>query len=253
MWHRVAPQLVGKYNIIVPDIRGYGASSKPTSVANYAKSAMAKDMVTLMKKLGHETFFVCAHDRGARIAHKMLVDYPDVVRKAIILDICPTLAMYEATSFEFAKACFHWYFLIQPAPLPETLINATPRKFADLYMGGREGHTLEIFDKACYEKYAALFENPDGVHAMCNDYRAAATLDLDEQTADLAEGRLIRTPLRVIWGKKSHIEKCFDGLKEWQAVADKNVLVEGYSVDSGHYIPEETPDEVVKAILEFCV
>ncbi|OAQ65961.1 epoxide hydrolase-like protein [Pochonia chlamydosporia 170] len=253
IWHRIVPQLTTKYNLIIPDIRGYGESSKPPSVAAYSKSTMAKDMISVMNHLNHKTFFVCAHDRGARVAHKLLVDHPTHVRKAILLDICPTLSMYEATSQDFATAYFHWFFLIQPAPLPETLISATPRKFADLYMGGRGGKRLEIFDKACYEEYAKLFEDEDTVHAMCNDYRAAATVDLDEQRADLKEGRLIKSPVRIIWGKKGIIEKCFDAMTEWKKVVDEGVVIDGYSVDCGHYIPEEAPGDVVKAINEFLV
>ncbi|TWU77279.1 hypothetical protein ED733_003755 [Metarhizium rileyi] len=253
IWHRIAPQLTTTYKLIIPDLRGYGESSKPPSVAAYAKSAMAKDMIILMNHLNHKTFFVCAHDRGARLAHKLLVDHPDHVRKAILLDICPTLAMYEATSQEFATAYFHWFFLIQPAPLPETLLSATPRRFAELYMGGISEKRQEIFDEACFEEYARLFENEDTVHAMCNDYRAAATVDLDEQRADMKEGRLIKSPVRIIWGRKGVIERCFDAMAEWTKVVKKGVVLDGYSVDSGHYIPEEAPDDVVKAIREFLV
>ncbi|KAG8410019.1 hypothetical protein J3458_019090 [Metarhizium acridum] len=253
MWHRIVPHLTTTYNLIIPDLRGYGESSKPPSIAAYAKSAMAKDMIALMNHLNHETFFVCTHDHGARVAHKLLVDYPIHVRKAILLDICPTLSMYEATSQEFATAYFHWFFLIQPAPLPETLISATPRKFAELYMGGKDGKRLDVFDEACYEEYVKLFEDEDTVHAMCNDYRAAATVDLDEQMADLEGGRLIKSHVRIIWGKKGIIEKCFDAMAEWRKVVDEGVAVDGYSVDSGHYIPEEAPGDVVKAVCEFFV
>lgn len=253
IWHRIVPHLTTTYNLIIPDLRGYGESSKPPSVAAYAKSAMAKDMMALMNHLGHKTFFVCAHDRGARVAHKLLVDYPNHVRKAILLDICPTLSMYQATSQEFATAYFHWFFLIQPAPLPETLISATPRKFAELCMGGKDGKGLDIFDTACYEEYVKLFEDEDTVHAICNDYRAAATVDLDEQRADLEKGRLIKAPVRIIWGKKGVIEKCFDAMAEWRKVVGEGVVLDGYSVDSGHYIPEEAPDDVVKAVCEFFV
>ena len=252
IWHRVAPELVAKYNVIIPDIRGYGASSKPPNISSYSKTKMAKDMAVLMEKLGFKSFYVCGHDRGARVAHKLAVDWPDRVQKMILLDICPTLAMYEGTNFSFAKAYFHWFFLIQDAPLPETLISSTPRHFAELYMGGRSGHRLDIFDAACFEEYAALFEDEATVHAMCNDYRAAASFDMDEQKADLAAGRLIRCPVRAIWGGKGVVAKNFDAVKEWQAVSHNAALVEGYSADCGHYIPEEKPNDVVKAILEFC-
>ncbi|WYZ43454.1 hypothetical protein EsH8_VI_001153 [Colletotrichum jinshuiense] len=255
IWHRVAERVVDRYTVIAIDIRGYGESSKPEDEASYAKSAMARDCVSVMDHLGYtkKSFFVCAHDRGARVAHKLCVDFPDRVRKAIFLDICPTLVMYKTTDFDFAKAYFHWFLLIQPAPLPENSISATPRQFAELFMGGRQPKGLDIFDKDNFEYYASVLENPAAVHAMCNDYRASATLDLEEAEADLKAGRLIQSPLLVLWGKHGVIEKCFDAVKTWQDVTSKDVSVEGHSVESGHYIPEQVPDDVVQAITEFFV
>ncbi|KAK1975152.1 Alpha/Beta hydrolase protein [Colletotrichum cereale] len=255
MWHLVAEQVVAQYTVILIDIRGYGKSSKPGDVASYAKSAMARDCVSVMDDLGYanKPFFVCAHDRGARVAHKLCVDFPDRVRKAIFLDISPTLVMYKTTDFEFAKAYFHWFFLIQQEPLPENLINASPRQFLELFMGGRQPKALEIFDKDNFEYYASVMEQPAAVHSMCNDYRASATLDLEEAEADLEAGRLIRSPLMVLWGKHGVIEKCFEAVKDWQEVTSKDVSVKGSSVDSGHYIPEQAPEVVVKAITEFFV
>ncbi|KAF9878261.1 alpha beta hydrolase fold protein [Colletotrichum karsti] len=255
IWHRVAPQVVDRYTVVIIDIRGYGASSKPGDVTSYAKSAMARDCISVMDQLGYEKkpFFVCAHDRGARVAHKLAVDFPDRVRRSIFLDIAPTLVMYKTTDFEFAKAYFHWFFLIQQEPLPETLISAAPRKFAELFMGGRQPKALEIFEKENFEYYASVMEDPDAVHAMCNDYRASATLDLEESEADIEAGRQIQSPLMVLWGKYGVIEKCFDAVKEWQNVSSDSVSVKGRSVESGHYIPEHAPDDVVKAITEFFV
>lgn len=252
IWHRVAPRILDKYTLILIDIRGYGKSSKPEGVSAYAKSAMARDCIDVMDALGHtDSFFVCAHDRGARVAHKLAVDYPDRVRKLILLDICPTLAMYAKTDFDFAKAYFHWFFLIQKEPLPETLINAKPRELAEMFMGGRQGDGLSIFEPECFELYAKNLEDPATVHAMCNDYRAGATLDLDEARDDLKNGRKIRSPLLVLWGAHGVIEKCFDAIQEWKDVTEDGVSVEGRSVESGHYIPEQNPDEVVSAILQF--
>lgn len=248
-WHYIAPQLLHKYTIVIPDLRGYGESSKPDPVSAYAKSAMARDCIAVMDQLGFGSFFVCAHDRGARVAHKLLVDHPDRVRSAILLDICPTLAMYSATSFDFAKHYFHWFFLIQEAPLPETLVSGSARKVADAFLGGAQ----PWFEQGVYEHYVKSLEDPDTIHGMCNDYRAGATLDLDEARDDLSNNRLIRCPLRVIWGNRGVIEKCFDALKEWRAVTDKDFEVDGYSLDSGHFIPEEAPDKVVAAVLEFLV
>lgn len=251
IWHRVAPQLLDKYTLILIDIRGYGQSSKPEDVSAYAKSAMARDCIDVMDSLGFTDFYVCAHDRGARVAHKLCVDYPDRVRKVILLDICPTLSMFTQTDFDFAKAYFHWFFLIQDAPLPEMMISGRSRHFAELFMGGRQKEGLKLFDPTCFDFYAKSLEDEATVHAMCNDYRASATLDLDEAREDLKQGRKIRSPLLVLWGKHGVIEKCFDAVKEWKDVTEPGVPVEGHSVESGHYIPEHAPGEVVSAVLKF--
>lgn len=251
IWHRVAPQLLDKYTLILIDIRGYGQSSKPEDVSAYAKSAMARDCIDVMNSLGFADFYVCAHDRGARVAHKLCVDYPDRVRKVILLDICPTLSMFTKTDFDFAKAYFHWFFLIQDAPLPEMMIAGRSRQFAELFMGGRQKDGLKFFDPECFNFYAQSLGDEATVHAMCNDYRASATLDLDEAKEDLKQGRRIRSPLLVLWGKHGVIERCFDAVKEWKDVTEPGVPVEGYSVESGHYIPEHAPEEVVSAVLKF--
>ncbi|KUI52796.1 Fluoroacetate dehalogenase [Cytospora mali] len=251
IWHRVTPHLTDTYNIVLLDLRGYGASSKPVDVTSYAKSAMARDCVAVMDQLGHESFYICAHDRGARVGHKLCVDYPDRVKKAIFLDICPTLVMYESTDFEFAKAYFHWFLLIQPDPLPETMILGNPRRVAEMFMGGRQAGGLSIFEKECFEAYVGSLCDPATVHAMCQDYRASATLDMEEQRKDLDEGRNIKCPLRVLWGKHGVIEKRFDAVAEWEKVTEKDVEVDGYAVDSGHYVPEQAPDQVISAIRDF--
>lgn len=252
IWHKVAPKLSEKFTLVIPDIRGYGESSKPEGVEQYAKSLMARDCVSVMDQLGFKSkFYVCAHDRGARVAHKLLVDFPERVHKAILLDICPTLAMYEATNFDFAKAYFHWFMLIQKAPMPETMILSDPKQIAEMFMGGRQPDGLKIFEAEAFDAYVKGLADPSGVHAMCNDYRAAATVDLDEARKDLAEGRLIQTPLRVLWGKSGVIEKCFKAVEEWKKVTAKDVPVDGYAVESGHYIPEHTPTGVLQSIEEF--
>ncbi|KAK2603344.1 hypothetical protein N8I77_009808 [Diaporthe amygdali] len=254
IWHRLAPQLTDTYNVVLLDLRGYGSSSKPAGdVSAYAKSAMARDCAAVMTELGFPTFFVCAHDRGARVAHKLCVDHAERVTRAIFLDICPTLAMYEGTNLEFAKAYFHWFFLIQKSPLPETLILAEPRRLAEMFMGGRQRDGTAIFAVECFEEYVRGLGDPDTVHGMCQDYRASATLDMEEQRRDLAEGRHIKCPLRVLWGNAGVIEKAFDALAEWRKVTDKGVSVDGHAVDSGHYIPEQAPDVVVAEIREFLV
>jgi pimeloyl-ACP methyl ester carboxylesterase len=250
IWHRVAPQIIKDFTVIALDLRGYGASSKPSGVAQYSKTLMSRDCIVVMENLGFTSFFVCAHDRGARVAHKALVNYPERVRKAIFLDICPTLAMYSKTDFEFAKSYFHWFFLIQKSPLPETLIGENPKKWAELFMGGRHAG-LAVFDKDNFEEYVKVMEDPDAVHAMCEDYRASASVDMDEAKDDIREGRLIQCPLKVFWGKHGVIEKCFDALKEWKDVAAPGVKIDGGNVDCGHYIPEEAPDFVARNIQSF--
>lgn len=250
IWHQVAMQLKDNYNIVIVDLRGYGSSSKPEDVSQYAKSFMARDCIKVMDELGIAgSFFICAHDRGARVAHKLCVDYPDRVRKAIFLDICPTLAMYTVKNPNFAKMYWHWYFLIQPSPLPETLISASPRQFAELFMGGRQASGLAIFDKESLGHYVSHLGDLDTIHAMCQDYRASATLDLDEAREDTKLGRLIKNPLRVLWARHGVIGKHFHAIQEWKAVSDAEV--DGHDVDSGHYLPENVPDEVVSNILEF--
>jgi pimeloyl-ACP methyl ester carboxylesterase len=250
IWHRIAMQLKDKYNIVIIDLRGYGNSSKPEDVSQYAKSFMARDCIKVMDELGITgSFFICAHDRGARVAHKLCVDYPDRVRKAIFLDICPTLAMYTIENPNFAKVYWHWFFLIQRAPLPETLISASPRQFAELFMGGRQTSGLEIFEKESLEQYITNLADPVTIHAMCQDYRASATLDLDEAREDIKHGKLIQNPLRVLWARHGVIGKHFHAIQEWEAVSD--AWVEGHDIDSGHYLPENMPDEVASNVLEF--
>lgn len=211
---------------------------------------MARDCAALMSDLGFDSFSVCAHDRGARVAHKLAVDHPRRVKGLVLLDICPTLAMYTKTDFEFAKAYFHWFFLIQPPPVPEMLIRAEPRRSAEMFMGGRQGEGLRIFDSECWEEYVKWLGDEDGVRAMCHDYRASATLDFEEARGDLEAGRMVECPLVVLWGKRGVIEKCFDAVEEWRAVVREGVSVEGHAVECGHYIPEEAPDEVVSVVLK---
>lgn len=252
IWHRVAPKLTDKFSVVLFDLRGYGSSSKPgNDITQYAKSAMARDCAVVMEQLGHKSFYLCGHDRGGRVGHKLCVDYPDRVKKAIFLDICPTLAMYEATNFEFASAYFHWFFLIQKSPLPESMILGNSRGVAEMFMGGRQGDGLKIFEQECFEEYVKALSDPDTVHSMCQDYRAAATLDMEEQRRDITDGKQIKCPLKVLWGKHGVVEKCFDAVAEWRKVTDEVVSVDGHAVESGHYIPEQAPEEVISSITDF--
>jgi haloacetate dehalogenase len=254
MWHLVAPELTTTFTVICIDLRGYGKSSKPTSSTSsnhepFAKSTMARDCVAVMSHLGFEQFAVLAHDRGARAAHKLCVDFPERVQRVMLLDICPTLAMYEKTTREFATLYWHWFFLIQPSPFPEALILNNPEQFSGRFFGhsGYPGK-LEHHPEAL-RAYLEQLRDKDSVHSMCEDYRAAATVDLEEAREDRARGRKIRCPVMVLWGKKGVVEKCFDTLAEWRAVSEGSV--EGEAVDSGHYLAEEVPDVVLKKAREF--
>ncbi len=252
IWHLIAPKLTNDFTVIAIDLRGYGASSKPIGDEHhklYAKSAMAKDCIDVMADLGFDQFYVGAHDRGARVAHKLCVDYPQAVRKVILVDICPTLAMYNKTDQEFATAYFHWFLLIQAAPFPETIITHSPMAFAERFFG-RAG--MGVFDHECLAYYISMLANPEAVHGMCEDYRAGASIDMEEARKDIEANRLVKCPVRVLWGKKGVIEKSYDAISEWKEVHASGE-VDGRSVDCGHYIPEEAPDVVVKHIKDFFV
>ena len=252
IWHRVAPKLAEHFTLVAVDLRGYGDSDKPASDASvnhapYSKRVMAQDMVSVMQTLGFARFKVLAHDRGARVTHRMLVDHPTVVERATLLDISPTLAMYEQTNMEFARAYFHWFFLIQREPLPETMIEANPEFFIEKMMGNRHAG-LATFAPEALAEYRRCIHLPGIAHAICEDYRAAATIDLEHDRADRDAGRKVMQPLQVLWGENGIIEKCFKPLEDWSRVA---VNVRGGSVPCGHYIPEEAPEALLAAALPF--
>ncbi len=252
IWHKVAPALSQHFTLVAADLRGYGDSDKPDSSAEvnhapYSKREMAKDMVGLMAALGFAQFRVLAHDRGARVTHRMLVDHPQAVLRATLLDISPTLAMYSQTNMEFAKAYWHWFFLIQRAPLPETMIAANPEFFIEKMMGNRHAG-LSAFTPEALAEYRRCIRLPGIAHAICEDYRAAATIDLEHDRADCAAGKKVAQPLQVLWGANGIIEKCFKPLADWSAVAQR---VRGQSLPCGHYIPEEAPEALVEISLPF--
>jgi haloacetate dehalogenase len=250
IWHKCADELVKHFTVIATDLRGYGASGKPKSDARhtpYSKRAMAADQVAVMRHFGFERFLVCAHDRGARVAHRMAMDFPDAVDRLMLLDIAPTLAMYEATDREFATAYFHWFFLIQPTPLPELLIGGNPNAYIDRVMGNRHAG-LAPFSPHALQAYRDSLASPGAIFAMCEDYRASASIDLEHDRADLERGLKIACPLRVLWGKEGVIERCFDALDEWRRVARD---VSGRALPCGHYIPEEQPDALLAEMLAF--
>jgi haloacetate dehalogenase len=249
IWHRVAPRLAERYTLVMPDLRGYGDSAKPPTTGDhspYSKRSLALDLVELMRDLGHERFRVCGHDRGGRVAHRMALDHPGAVERLAVLDISPTRTMYERTTMEFAQLYYHWFFLIQPAPLPERLIAADPVFYLRTKLGGWGSGGAAVFDPRALAEYERCF-TPEAIHAMCEDYRAAASIDLEHDRAD--EDRRIECPLHVLWGERGVVHRLFTPLADWSARARGPVT--GRTTPGGHYIPEESPDLLASEMLAF--
>ncbi len=250
MWHKIAPRLAESFTVVAPDLRGYGDSGKPPGGDDheaYSKRAMAQDQVEVMAALGFERFAVVGHDRGARVTHRLALDHAERVTKAAVLDIAPTLTMYERTDMAFATAYYHWFFLIQPFDLPERLIGADPDYYMDQKMAARQNAGGESpFAEEALAEYKRCFRDPETIHAICEDYRAAAGIDLAHDRADLA--RRIACPLLVLWGAKGVVERSFDVLEVWRERAE---LVTGRALPCGHYLPEEAPEETLTELLTF--
>jgi haloacetate dehalogenase len=250
IWHRVAPALAERFTVIATDLRGYGGSSKPVGRAdhaNYAKREMARDQVDVMRQLGFSSFYLCGHDRGGRVSHRLAMDYPGAVRKLVLLDIAPTLSMYEQTSMDFARSYWWWFFLIQPTPFPESMVAAAPETYLKKKIGW--GHAgLKPFTAETYAAYLSYVSDPATMHGMCEDYRAAASIDLEHDRADREAGHKIACPTLALWGEHGVVNRCFKPLEDWRRVA---VNVSGRTVPCGHYIPEEVPAELVQALTEF--
>ena len=247
MWHKVAPQLARDYTVVCPDLRGYGDSSKPKGLpdhSNYSKRAMAQDMVETMAALGHERFHVVGHDRGGRVGHRLARDHGARVASLTVLDISPTLKMYRSTNMQFAKAYYHWFFLIQEAPLPERMLQGQV-PFYILKRLGRGKSGLKHFSKEAMAEYTRAFNDPRTIHATCEDYRAAATIDL---VHDQKDKQKIRMPLLALWGRQGVIQALFDCLADWREVATD---VRGRALACGHFIAEEKPRELVAELRRF--
>jgi haloacetate dehalogenase len=247
MWHKVAPRLAERFTVVVPDLRGYGDSSKPPTDSShfpYSKRAMATDQVEVMTALGFEEFFVAAHDRGGRVGHRMALDHPARVKRLALLDIIPTRTLYATIDQKVATGYFHWFFLIQPFDFPETLIGADPeyymRRKTGQWAAAGEGITEEAMNE-----YLRCF-TPETIHASCEDYRAAATIDLEHDEADI-EAK-IACSLLVLWGAKGLMGRAHDVLATWR---DKAVEVSGRALPCGHYLPEEAPEETLDELLRF--
>ena len=240
MWHAVAESLARSFTVVLMDLRGYGDSERVASDElhdSYSKRAMALDAIAVMRHYGFDTFQVLAHDRGARVAHRLAVDHPRAVQRLMLLDIAPTLGMYEHTTDAFARAYWHWFFLIQPPPLPESLIESDPVRYVRSVMGKRHAG-LEAFSPAALAEYERCAQIPGTGMSICEDYRAAATIDLVHDRADVASGTRLAQPLRVLWGEHGAVGKCFDVLELWRERASN---VSGLSLPCGHYIAEEAP------------
>jgi haloacetate dehalogenase len=247
MWHKVAPELSHEYTVVCPDLRGYGDSSKPRGLpdhSNYSKRAMALDMAEVMSALGHERFHVVGHDRGGRVGHRLARDHGRRVRSLTVLDISPTLKMYQGTNLQFAKAYWHWFFLIQEAPTPERMLEGQA-PFYILKRLGRGKSGLKHFSKEAMAQYVRAFKDPRTLHSTCEDYRAAATIDLIHDQRDRAR---LKMPVLALWGKHGVIEALFNCLSDWREVAAD---VRGRALPCGHFIPEEKPKDLLAELRRF--
>ncbi len=248
MWHAVAPALADDFHVVCADLRGYGDSSKPPSDerhAPYAKRAMAADMAEVMSHFGHRRFAVAGHDRGARVAHRLALDHADRVTRLCVMDIVPTLHMFEHTDQAFATGYYHWFFLIQPGGLPERLIGADPDYFLDAKLGHWSARGAR-FDPAAHAEYRRCFRNPDTLHASCEDYRAAAGIDLEHDAAD--RGRKLGCPVLALWGERGFVHRTYDVPAVWRQYAQ---TVSAKSLDCGHFLAEEAPREVIAELRAF--
>jgi len=245
-WHKIAPRLAERFTVVMTDLRGYGDSSKPPDGENhsgYSKRAMALDHVEVMRALGFSRFAVVGHDRGARVTWRLAVEHPDVVARAAVLDIVPL--PYSMVTREFAEQYFHWFFLIQPAPFPETLIGNS----AEFYLRSRflrPGAGTGAMAPEAVAEYVRCFKDPATIHATCEDYRAGATIDITH--ANETRDRKVTCPLLVLWGERGTVGRLYDVMKIWGEHATD---VRGKALPAGHFLPEEVPDATVAELLAF--
>lgn len=252
IWHRVAQQLAQDYFLVMPDLRGYGDSAKPPGLAdhaNYSKREMARDMTGLMSALGIDRFFLCGHDRGGRVAHRLAVDHPERVEKLCVIDIAPTLDMYNATDMAFARAYYHWFHLIQPTPLPERMIAGDTRLYLHTKLGGWGAKGMGHIEPAALAEYERCFSRPEAIHSACEDYRASAGIDLEHDRESRSRGETVACDLHAIWGQNGLVGKLFKPLELWQAQCAGRVT--GEAVPAGHFIPEELHAETAQALRTF--
>jgi len=249
LWHRVARRLADRFFLVMPDLRGYGDSSKAAGLvdhANYSKRAMAADMVSLMRSLGHGRFGLVGHDRGGRVAHRLAIDHPKAVSRLCVIDIAPTLDMYDATDMRFARYYYHWFHLIQPAPLPEKMIGGDAKFYLHSKLGAWGASGIGHIEPEAMAEYERCFCTPDAIHAACEDYRASAGIDLDHDRLSREHGQKIACDMLVLWGTRGIVELLFDPLALWQAQCTGELS--GQAMPAGHFIPEELPDATAAAI-----
>jgi haloacetate dehalogenase len=252
IWHRVAQSLARDFFIVMPDLRGYGDSGKPPGAAdhsNYSKRTMAQDMVQVMAALGHDSFFLCGHDRGARVAHRLALDHAPRLRKLALIDIAPTLDMYGATDMAFARYYYHWFHLVQPAPLPETMIGGNSRQYLHAKLGAWGSTGLAYIEPQALAEYERCFCRAEAIHGACEDYRASAGIDLEHDRESRARGDKIACDTLVLWGERGVIAKLFDPMALWGAQCAG--ALEGRAVPAGHFIPEELPQDTARALQDF--
>jgi haloacetate dehalogenase len=250
MWRKVAPALAEGFSVVCADLRGYGDSSKPEGTAdhgNYSKRAMAQDMIEVMAALGHREFMIAGHDRGGRVAYRLALDHPAAVTRLALLDIVSTKAVYEQAGMALATAYYHWYFLIQPRPLPERLIGSDPEFWLDM-LTAKLAVNPSTFSDAIMAEYLRTFGTPEGIHAVCEDYRAGAGIDLANDRTDVSAGRKIDCPTLILWGARSVVGKLFQPLEPWRDLVASPM---GEAIDCGHFLPEEQPAETLRALRAF--
>lgn len=246
MWHAIAPALAGRFCVVAADLRGYGDSAKPAGVENYSFRAMATDQVALMAHLGHDRFHVVGHDRGGRTAHRMALDHPDRVLSLTVMDIVPTHHLLHNLTPEVARAYYHWFFLAQPEPFPDTMIAADSDRFYESCLVGWGGASLDAFDPAALDAYRASWRRPDTIRAMCDDYRAALAIDDGLDAADL--DRQVTCPALVLFGADGAMAEHYDVPATWSPrLADMRAR----AIPGGHFFPDTHPQDTIDALQEF--
>ena len=251
MWHKIAPKLVKEYTVICPDIPGYGKSFKPSVTENhepYSKVNMASDLINFMELLGFDKFYILGHDRGARIAHRLALNYSKNVIKMILLDIIPTIEHFERTNMEFAMGYYHWFWLAQRSPIPESVINKAPEEWFFAHTS-REKKDKDFFHPMALSDYLECIKNPETINAICEDYRAAASVDMIDDKKSRDDNIKINVPLLILWGNKGKLEQWYQTLSIWKKYCSKEV--KGNAINSGHYLAEENPGEVIESIKNF--